>query len=254
MVSQSSHTITKSHQPSHTWYGPGPFMVDNCVVTDHIHVQLRVLLRRKFISHVRPASTAISTAMKQHLGCNPLQFTGKLTSTSLSCLQKQLRSSLARNLTQGNDQAAFAKACGVDARPRADDLELMWVTFPYPEQIDWAAPDIDFNLDMPTWRLHHSYHCTNCCTRFIIQPNCYFLYIEFFLRTGFEPTDEASAQQPTNSLHRAYVDLWRENQRSCEQALSKWTNINVSFISQVTSVAPESCCALLPVIKAKDLW
>ena len=252
-ISQSSDTITKSQPPS-MWYGHGPFMVDDCAATDHINVPLRVLLRRKFVSHVRPASTAISNAMKQHLGCIPLKFTGKFTSASLSRLQRELRSSLARNLTQGTDRAAFAKACGVDARPRADDLELMWANFPYPEQIDWAAPDVRFNLNMATWRLYHSYHCTNGCTRFVVQPNCYFIYIEFFLRTGFEPTDEPSAQQPTNSLYRTYVDLWRENQQSCEQAIAKWTSSDVSFISPVTSIAPESCCALLPVIKAKDLW
>ena len=172
---------------------------------------------------------------------------------SLSTLQRQLRASLARNLAHGDDQAAFAKACGVDARPRADDLERMYATFPYPDQIDWSAPDVSFGLDMTIWRRYHSFHCSNGCTRFIVQPKCYFIYMEFFLHTGFEPTNIPAAPPPIKSLQRAYVDMWHDNQSSCERALDKWIASDISFVTPATSVTPESCCALLPVIKSKDL-
>ena len=219
-----------------------------------ITVPVRSLLRRKCISHVRPATKAIADAMQSHLRCEPLQFTGDFTSASLSQLQRQLRKALARNLIEGDDEAAFAKACGVDSRPRADDLEGMYENFPYVGDIDWTAPDVHFGLHMPTWRLYHSFHCRQGCTRYIVQPHCYFIYLEYFLRTGFEPALEPSAPTPHDSLHRAYVDMWHDNKSSCERALTKWLESDVTFISPVTSIPPASCCALLPVIKARDLW
>ena len=231
-----------------------PFMVDDYEPIAPLTTSLRALLRRKSISHVKPATIAISRAMKKHLGCTPLAFTGTFDSTTLSALQRKLRAALARNLAQGDDKAAFAKACGIDDRPRADDLEGMYATFPYPGSIDWSAPDVEFGLNIPMWRVYHQMHCRRNCTRHITDPQCYFSYLEFFLRTGFQSPDEPSKHRPPDSLRRAHVDLWRENEEGCEQALRRWSSSEVSFLTPPTATPPRSCCGLLPVVKAKDLW
>ena len=89
-----------------------PFMVNDYEPIAPLTMSLQALLRRKSISHVKPATTAIVTAMKKHLGCTPLAFTGAFDSTTLSALQRKLRASLARNLAQAAIRQRLLKHAG----------------------------------------------------------------------------------------------------------------------------------------------
>ena len=172
-------------------------MVDDYAPISHLAVPLRIILRRKCFRNVRMASGPLTRSLLGGFTCAPLQFTGKFDSCSLAALQRRLlRRRLAASLSSGKDEAAFAKLCGVDDRPRADELERMYASFPNLRQIDWSAPDVRSGLDMPLWRKYHAMHCTHGCSAHVISRTCYFRFLEFFLRTGLQPPFDNTEWEP----------------------------------------------------------
>ena len=226
-------------------------MVDDYAPIAHIAVPLRILLQQKCFLNVRRASRPLTRSLLKGFTCAPLQFTGSFDSCSLAALQRRLRRRLAESLRSGKDEAAFAKLCGVDDRPRADELERMYASFPNPGHIDWSAPDVCSGLDMPLWRRYHAMHCTHGCSAHVISRTCYFRILEFFLRTGLQPPFDNTEWEPVS---QTYVDLFRQDEVACMQAFKKWLDSDVQFLSPATTIAPTSHCALLPVVKRKDKW
>ena len=232
-------------------YPGASFMVDDYAPVTPISVPLRAILQKKCFRHVRPASNALAASLHSQFTCSPLQFTGKFDSCSLAALQRRLRRDLAASLRAGKDEAAFAKLCGVTDRPRADDLEGMYATFPALHRVDWSAPDVSSGLDVRLWRRYHALHCKHGCEPARISDACYFRILEFFLRTGLQPPFDGVEWEPRSS---SYVDLFQKHKGGCQQAFEKWLGSDVQFLSQPTETAPDSYCALLPVIKRKDKW
>ena len=251
-VKNKKPSVLTDGSPTEVGRYPGDtFMVDDYAPTRPISVPLRAILQQKCFRHVRRAPSELAASLHAHFTCTPLQFTGKFDSCSLAALQRRLRRDLASSLQAGKDEAAFAKLCGVDNRPRADDLERMYATFPARRSVDWSAPDVSSGLDLPLWRRYHALHCKHGCTAVLISDRCYFRFLEFFLRTGLQPPFDGTDWEPRSST---YVDLFRANEDGCRQAFQKWLGSDVRFLSPATTEAPSSCCALLPVIKRKDRW
>ena len=86
-------------------------------------------------------------------------------------------------------------------RPRADDLERMYATFPALHRLNWSAPDVSSGLDLQLWRLYHALHCKHGCGPMRISDTCYFRILEFFLRTGLQPPFDDGEWEPRSSTY-----------------------------------------------------
>ena len=213
------------------------------------------LLQRKFIKWVRKAPSDLTRRLLYNIECRGARLDVPLERTSLLHAQRRLRARLTAKLRTGTDEAAFAQLCGVNLRPRADDLEGMYAAFPGWDDVDWDATHVTSGLDLKFWKEGHARHCRHGCTAETLHDDCYFRLLYHFLDTGFEPpllpgeslSDSAS---PT----RAYVDLWNKNARACREAYQKWLQCDIDFLSPCTRTPPTATCPLLPVVKRKHIW
>ena len=219
------------------------------------NISLTKLLQRKFIHGVRNAPKDLVHQLLFDTQCKGARLDVPLVKTSLLHAQRRLRANLTAKLQAGDDEAAFARLCGVNTRPRADDLEAMYAAFPGWDDVDWDAQHVHSGLDLPFWRSCHVRHCKHGCTEKHLNILCYFRLLYHFLDTGFEPP-----LLPGESLHvsssptRAYVDLWNKNAQACREAFAKWVACDTNFLSQRLDIAPPAYCPLLPVIKQKHIW
>jgi hypothetical protein len=169
-------------------------------------------------------------------------------------IRREVNKTLAAELAEGTHGAAFADACFVDGRPRADDLEAMAASFPGLDDVDWEATAVDSGLDLGRWQSWHARHC-DMCSELHISDDCYFKLLYHFMSSGFDPPDRPGADKhAAKASCRAYVDKWFDEEDACEAAFEKWVRQTEHLMSPQSSVEPLVFCPLLPVIRNKDKW
>ena len=204
--------------------------------------------------NVRSAPGYVASRMQELVSaeCGAQTAHLPLRRKSFSQVRRELRKALAQSLAAKKFEAAFAKECALDARPRADEIERMVATFPAP--IDWAAPAVKSDISASAWLEEHSLHCASCSAS-SLDTSCYFRHVSHWLTAGFDPPANSSLHQLLlRPSKRAYVDKWRAEQAGCEAAFEKWRLNCAGLMSQPTSTAPAAYFPLLPVVREKDRW
>lgn len=214
---------------------------------------IKQLLRSKHIRGVKPAPAVIRERLRVD-SCCPVNSAIPLVKKSSVSIRRELNKALAEALKRGTVEAPFAKACGFDDKPRADDIEGMVKAFLDMTDVDWDAKPVDSGLDIPLWRQFHALHCKKCTSE-KVDESCYFRLLFHFLRSGFEPSvkDGMSLQDAVCTV-RAYVDLWRAEQKGCDAAFDKWMTKMDMLVSDPTATVPDKFFPILPVVREKDRW
>ena len=202
----------------------------------------------------RRVSYAIIQAMLLLVQCTNVVAEIPLAHRSSVHVRAELRSRLAASLARGEKAVAFAKSCGFEEKPRADDPEAMINAFPGKEDIDWEADPVRSGLNISLWRFWHARHCDKC-TEEHVHDQCYFKTLLHFLRCGLEaPFQEGCRPCDVQPSKMAYVDKWRQEEERCCAAFEKWKADSSGLMSGPVTTRPEKVFPLLPVVRAKDAW
>ena len=217
-------------------------------------VPLHRLLQVRGVYNVRKAPAAVAAALKQRSPCSPAYAVFNLIGENSLQIRGKLNKQLARELAAGTHDSAFAALCELPSYPRADDIENLVATFPSWDSINWDAPAVASGLDVGLWQAWHARHYSSCSAT-TVSDACYFKLVRHFLRTGFDPptapgVDLRRAVAPV----RAYVDLWRKEEKGCVQAFEKWIRQAENLMSPATAVEPSTWFPILPVVREKDRW
>ena len=76
----------------------------------------------------------------------------ELKSKTIPAIRRELRAKLAKSLASKRKEKAFAKMCGCQDRPRADELEKLVAAYPAFEKIDWEAEPAKSGINCDLWR------------------------------------------------------------------------------------------------------
>ena len=220
-----------------------------------------MLKSNKYVYNVRRAPPEVAKRLRQEQGeCSNLNASVELKNKTVPAIRKELRSKLAEALATGLKEKAFAKTCGYDDRPRADELERLVAAYPAWDQIDWDAEPVKSGINCDLWRAWHARHCKKC-TPTKVDDGCYFKLIDHFLRTGLQPPEgppppsqEPHPLQSKEKRHRAYVNKWNQEKRRCRRAFEKWVLESEGLMSEQYDGIPSFFSPLLPVVRAKDKW
>ena len=220
----------------------------------------QMLQRNKHVYNVRRAPPEVAEKLKEQSGqCSHVNASVELKNKTIPAIRRELRKKLAESLASKRKEKAFAKMCGCDDRPRADDLERLAAAYPALDQIDWDADPVESGINVDLWRAWHARHCDKC-TPTQVHKDCYFRLIEHFLRTGLEPPegpapdDEPNPLQSKSKRHRAYVNKWNKEKRRCRRAFEKWMQESAGLMSGQIDEVPPFFSPLLPVVREKDRW
>ena len=211
------------------------------------------MLRSRHVRGVTPAPAVMRERLRVD-SCCPVHANVPLVNKSSVSIRRELNKALSEALANGTVTQPFAKACGFDDKPRADDIEGMVKAFLEMTEVDWDAESVASGLNIPLWRFLHAMHCKKC-TKYRVDDSCYFRLVFHFLRSGFEPSvmDGKSLQDAVCTV-RAYVDLWRAEQRGCDAAFDKWMTKMGDLVSDPTAEVPDKFFPILPVVREKDRW
>ena len=202
----------------------------------------------------RRASFAVIQAMLILVQCTNVVAEIPLAGRSSVHIRTELRSRLAASLAKGERAVAFAKECGFQHKPRADDPEAMINAFPGKDSIDWGADPVKSGLNTELWKFWHARHCPKC-TQEQVHDQCYFKTLLHFLRCGFNmPVSKGCSACDAQPSKMAYVDKWREEEARCVKAFEKWKAESSGLMSEPVRERPKAVFPLLPVVRAKDAW
>ena len=140
------------------------------------------MLRESSAYNVRKAPQWVAERLFKSKGkCSSAKVHADLKHKTFAHIRRELNKKLAASLAARKHEAAFAKACAVDSRPRADELEKMIKSFP--GEVDWSAKPVKSGINTGLWRAWHARHCCKCSPT-KVDDGCYFRTIDHFLRTG----------------------------------------------------------------------
>lgn len=233
-----------------------PGMVSNYEQAQQREFTVRHMLKKnRYVYNIREAPEEVMKMLVRQSGkCSNLNASVELSRKSIPAIRRELRKRLANALAAGTKEKAFAKQCGGDNRPRADELERLVAA--YPGVVDWEAEPVQSGMNCDLWRAWHARHCEKC-TATIVHRTCYFRLIDHFLRSGLQPPEDpaqASSLQSNNKRNRAYVNKWNKEKTRCRRAYDKWVQESEGLMSRQYDEEPEFYSPLLPVVRAKDKW
>ena len=110
-------------------------MVERATDAGHRSFSVLQMLQASKAYNIRRATRDVARRLMRHANCSNANVHVAMQGKSMAQIRRELNSSLARSLQAGLQEAAFAKACAMDERPRADELERMVVS--NPAEIDW---------------------------------------------------------------------------------------------------------------------
>ena len=110
------------HYNDQSLFTPGPAPGERLLDIDMVaravfartNISLQKLLQRKFIHGVRKAPTDLGHQLLFNTQCKGARLDVPLEKTSLLHAQRRLRANLTAKLQAGDDEAAFARLCGVN--------------------------------------------------------------------------------------------------------------------------------------------
>ena len=100
----------------------------------------RELRKARGVYNWRPVSSNVMQTLLLLVQCTSVLAEVPLLRKSSVQVRADLRARLARSLAAGEKERAFAKMCGFEDRPRADNPEAMMNAFPCKEGVEWDAP------------------------------------------------------------------------------------------------------------------
>ena len=214
----------------------------------------REMRKVKGVYNWRPVSSEIMQTLLLLVQCASVQADIPLMRKSSVHIRTDLRTRLAASLAAGEKERAFAKKCGFDDRPRADNAKDMMEAFPNKQDVDWEAPPARSSFNASLCKMWHARHC-GICSVDQVHDDCYFKLLHHFLHTGFNPPVKTGLEPYCARPSRvAYVDKWREEEARCRDAFEKWAADASGLMSAPVSAQPQLCLPLLPVVRAKDKW